>query len=79
MNETPQWQLMIQKFQRNNGVLLTSDFRNDPHLYNEWRRAMCELDKKGYTIQRQRITPKLWRYELIQTDADGQTHLPLCI
>jgi hypothetical protein len=50
---------MLDKFRLHNNVLTTSDFAHDPMLACEYRRILCDMDKKGYTILRHKETPKL--------------------
>jgi hypothetical protein len=61
------WERMVAKFRKNGGVLLTSDFRGDVHLFDEWRRIIVkDLPRHGFRVQSKKITPKLWEYRLME-------------
>ena len=67
-----QWEYMLGKFKRNNGVLTTMDMISDLHTAAEYRRTLCDLKEKGYVILTSKISQKSWRYQLLQTEPSGQ-------
>ena len=67
-----QWQRLVDKFHANANQLTTYDFTHDPAFAAEYRRLICDLIKKGYVINRRKITPSLWSYTLIEEEASGQ-------
>lgn len=69
------WQHAIDKFRAHGGTLSTMDFITDIKLAAEYRRVLCDLKKKGYRILSQKVTPKHWRYTLLETDESGQMQL----
>lgn len=62
------WQYLLDKFHSNGNVLHTIDFATDVHVACEYRRLLShDLPSKGYVIERTKITPKMWRYRLIES------------
>ena len=66
------WQYVLDKFRDSGGTLSTMDFISDIRTAAEYRRILCDLDKKGWVILRTKITPKHWRYTLVESEPSGQ-------
>jgi hypothetical protein len=65
------WQYLVDKFHANMNVLHTLDFITDVHVAAEYRRLLSkDLPAHGYLIERTKITPKVWRYELKPTQTE---------
>ena len=61
------WQRLIDKFHDNMNVLHTLDLIQDIHLAAEYRRLIShDLPAHGYTVERTKITPQVWRYKLVE-------------
>lgn len=77
MSRITQSDLMLAKFHIHGNVLTTADFATDPKLACEYRRIICDLDKKGYVIQRSKLKDNLWQYTLITEDQTGQMRMAI--
>ena len=81
MADLSQWQMIVTLFREHNGVLTTAHFKT-PHLWSQYRRALCQLRSHGYAYKSSPISKGLWKYELIHEpsvappitvfDTDGQ-------
>lgn len=60
-----QWQLIADLFHSKGGTLTTEDFGRHPVLWAEYRRALCDLKKHGYSYTCTSIKRNLFRYELV--------------
>ena len=61
------WQRLIDKFHSNMNVLHTLEFAKDPEFACEYRRLLShDLPGKGYVVERTKISPKCWRYRLVE-------------
>ncbi len=69
------WMRLIDKFHANSNRLTTHDFAHDPSFACEYRRLICDLVKKGYVINRIKVTSNLWVYRLIEEEETGQLRL----
>lgn len=66
-----QWKYLIDKFHANQNKLKTIDFATDLHVACEYRRLLSsDLPKKGYRIERRKITPKCWEYTLMESQPE---------
>jgi DNA-binding winged helix-turn-helix (wHTH) protein len=62
------WQYLIQKFRDNMNVLHTLDLIQDIHLAAEYRRLLShDLPAHGFFVERTKLTPKCWKYRLLET------------
>lgn len=64
------WQYVVEKFKAHGGTLSTFDFITDIRTAAEYRRLLCDLEKKGYHIIRNKITQKHWNYTLLEASGD---------
>ena len=69
------WQYVIDKFRAHGGALSTLDFISDIKTAAEYRRILCDLKNKGFNVRSEKVTPKHWRYTLVEWpifDKSGQ-------
>jgi hypothetical protein len=65
-----QWMLILDLFHSHGNVLTTADFGHHPTLWAEYRRALCDLKKRGYRYEVKPIKRNLFEYRLIESQPD---------
>lgn len=74
---------LLGMFASHHNVLTTTDLISDIHTAAEYRRILCDLDKKGYVIQREKVGRNLWKYRLtaepmkFEVEPDGQMRMAI--
>lgn len=71
------WQYLIDKFRAHHGTLSTMDLISDIKTAAEYRRLLCDLKKKGFNVIAEKVTPKIWRYTLLEAESSGQMRLSI--